>query len=274
VELGVGKAAGQQLTEKTVVSGFGALVGTLEYMSPEQAEINQIDIDTRSDIYALGVLLFELLTGTTPLDRKRLKDAPLLELLRILREQDAPTLSNRLSTTEELPTIAANRGVEPTKLTKLLRGELDCIVMKALEKDRNRRYEPANAFGMDLQRYLADEPVLAIPPSAGYRFRKFARRNKGRLAVAAGLMLAVIAIAVSIGGAVRDRAARAKDIVQVESSRLATVAGQVRDSLTAARAFLAANKVTSARQQLAQARAQLGNDWSALADLGAEVIAG
>src|SRR5262249_7090760 len=139
IDFGVAKAAGQPLTEKTLVTGFGALVGTLEYMSPEQAEINQLDIDTRSDIYSLGVLLYELLTGTTPLERKRVKQSGILEALRIIREEEVPTLSNRLSTTEELPAVAANRGMEPAKLTKLVQGELDWIVLKALEKDRRRR---------------------------------------------------------------------------------------------------------------------------------------
>src|SRR5688572_24947577 len=124
IDFGVAKAAGQPLTEQTLVTGFGAIVGTLEYMSPEQAEINQLDIDTRSDIYSLGVLLYELLTGTTPLERKRVNKSGILEALRIIREEEVPTLSNRLSTTEELPVIAANRGLQPAKLTKLVRGEL------------------------------------------------------------------------------------------------------------------------------------------------------
>src|SRR5262249_49339524 len=155
------------------------IVGTLEYMSPEQAEQNQLDIDTRSDIYSLGVMLYELLTGTTPLDKKRLKDAAILEVLRVIKEEEPPRPSTRLSTTDELPSIAANRSLERKSLSGIVRGELDWIVMKALEKDRNRRYETANSFAQDIQRYLADEPVLACPPSAGYRLRKFARRNKG-----------------------------------------------------------------------------------------------
>src|SRR5262249_5914314 len=184
IDFGGAKAAGPQLTERTLVTGFGAVVGTVEYMSPEQAERNQLDIDTRSDIYSLGVLLYELLTGTTPLDRKRLKEAAILEVLRVIKEDEPPKPSTRLSTTEELPSIAANRGLEPKKLSGLVRGELDWIVMKALEKDRNRRYETASGFALDIQRYLADEPVLACPPSAIYRLRKFARRNKGTLTFA------------------------------------------------------------------------------------------
>ena len=193
IDFGVAKAAGQTLTEKTLVTGFGAIVGTLEYMSPEQAELNQLDIDTRSDIYSLGVLLYELLAGTTPLERKRVNKSGILEALRIIREDEVPTLSNRLSTTEELPAIAANRGLEPAKLAALVRGELDWIVMRALEKDRNRRYETANGLAMDVQRYLADEPVQACPPSAGYRLRKFASRYKRALAT--GALLSVMLLA-------------------------------------------------------------------------------
>jgi len=192
IDFGVAKAAGQPLTEKTLVTKMGAVVGTPEYMSPEQAELNQLDVDTRSDVYSLGVLLYELLTGTTPLQHKRVKEAAFLEVLRIIREEEPPRPSTRLSTTEELPSIAANRGLEPKRLSGLIRGELDWIVMKALEKDRNRRYETANGFAMDVQRYLADEPVLACPPSAGYRLRKFARRNRRALVPVAALVLAVL----------------------------------------------------------------------------------
>jgi serine/threonine protein kinase/tetratricopeptide (TPR) repeat protein len=193
IDFGVAKATGQKLTERTMYTEFGAIVGTLEYMSPEQAESNQLDIDTRSDIYSLGVLLYELLTGTTPFEKKRLKDAALMEILRIIREDEPQKPSTRLSTTDELPSISANRGLEPNKLSALVRGELDWIVMKALEKDRNRRYETANGFAVDIQRYLADEPVAACPPSAAYRLRKFARRNKGGLVTAALVTGALVA---------------------------------------------------------------------------------
>ncbi|HZT82944.1 MAG TPA: serine/threonine-protein kinase, partial [Gemmataceae bacterium] len=159
IDFGIAKATGHQLTDHTLVTGFGAVVGTLEYMSPEQADLNQLDIDTRSDIYSLGVLLYELLTGTTPLERKRLKEAAVLEVLRIIREEEPPRPSTRLSESKDsLPSISAQRQTEPGRLTKLVRQELDWIVMKALEKDRNRRYETANGFARDIQRYLADEP--------------------------------------------------------------------------------------------------------------------
>jgi serine/threonine protein kinase len=194
IDFGVAKATGLPLTERTLVTGIGAVVGTPEYMSPEQAELNNLDIDTRSDIYALGVLLYELLTGTTPLTHRRVKDATLLEVLRIIREEEPPRPSTRLSrSTESLPSISARRQTEPARLTKLVRGEVDWIVMKALEKDRNRRYETANALAMDVQRYLTDEPVQACPPSAWYRLRKVARRHKGLLTAAAVVFLALIA---------------------------------------------------------------------------------
>jgi serine/threonine protein kinase len=222
IDFGVAKAAGQQLTEKTLHTGFGAVVGTVEYMSPEQAGFNQLDVDTRSDIYSLGVLLYELLTGTPPFSRTELEKAGMLEMLRVIREQEPSKPSAKLSTADCLPTLAANRGTEPAKLTKLVRGELDWIVMKALEKDRNRRYETANGFAMDVQRYLADEPVQACPPSAGYRFKKLARRNRGALLAAAAVSLAlVLGTAVSIWQAVRARqaeldATRQRNAAQVQ----------------------------------------------------------
>src|SRR5262249_13041615 len=145
IDFGIAKATNQQLTESTLFTEIGQVAGTLEYMSPEQAQVNQLDIDTRSDIYSLGVLLYELLTGSTPLERKRLKAATFLEALRLIREEEPPKPSTRLSTTDEMPAVAANRGLEPKKLSGLVRGELDWIVMKALEKDRNRRYDTANA---------------------------------------------------------------------------------------------------------------------------------
>ncbi len=204
IDFGVAKAVGQQLTEKTVYTGFSQMVGTPLYMSPEQAGQSGLDIDTRTDIYALGVLLYELLTGTTPFDKERFKKAAYDEIRRIIREEEPPKPSTRLSESKDsLPSISAQRHTEPAKLTRLVRGELDWIVMKCLEKDRNRRYETASAFAADVQRYLNDEPVLACPPPAWYRLRKFARRNKVVLATASALAGAVLLAVGSLASAVR-----------------------------------------------------------------------
>jgi serine/threonine protein kinase len=192
IDFGVAKATGERLTERTLFTGFGAVVGTLEYMSPEQAELNNQDIDTRSDLYSLGVLLYELLTGTTPLTKERLKQAAFTEMLRIIREEEPPKPSTRLSSSDTLPAIAAARQTEPAKLAKLVRGELDWIVMKALEKDRNRRYETANAFAADVQQYLNDEPVLACPPTLGYRLRKIVRRHRSAVLAISLVVLALV----------------------------------------------------------------------------------
>jgi serine/threonine protein kinase len=211
IDFGVAKATGQRLTDKTLFTGFGALVGTPEYMSPEQAQANNQDIDTRSDIYSLGVLLYELLTGSTPVTRKRLKEEALLEVLRVIREEEPPKPSTRLAESKDsLPSISAQRQTEPAKLTKLVRGELDWIVMKALEKDRNRRYESASAFAADLQHYLHDEPVQACPPSAWYRLRKYARRHRAAL-LTAGLVAAALVVGIGVASWQAIRASRAEE---------------------------------------------------------------
>lgn len=192
IDFGVAKAIGTPLTDKTLHTAFEQVVGTPAYMSPEQATFNQLDIDTRSDVYSLGVMLYELLTGTTPIERERFKKAAILEMLRVVREEEPPRLSSRLSSTQARASIAAVRGTEPAKLSKEFRGELDWIAMKALEKDRARRYETANALARDIQRYLADEVVEARPPSMGYRVTKFVRRYKGRVVAASLILLALI----------------------------------------------------------------------------------
>jgi serine/threonine protein kinase/Tfp pilus assembly protein PilF len=184
IDFGIAKATASKLTEKTLFTEHKALIGTPEYMSPEQAE-GSLDIDTRTDVYSLGVLLYELLTGTTPFSGKDLRSAAYAEIQRIIREVEPPRPSTRLSAnTESLASIAASRHTEPKRLGALVRGELDWIVMKALEKDRQRRYETASGLMMDIRRYLSGEAVLAAPPSTAYRVRKFVRRN--RVAVAAG----------------------------------------------------------------------------------------
>ncbi len=197
IDFGLAKAMHQSLTEKTLYTAHETVLGTPLYMSPEQAQLNNLDVDTRADIYSLGVLLYELLTGNTPIERKRFKEAAWDEIRRMIREEEPPAPSTRLSSTDTLPSLATFRHTEPAKLKKLVRGELDWIVMKALEKDRTRRYETASGFARDIQRYLDDEVVEARPPSSGYRFGKFVRRHRGQV-IAAGLVL--LALLVGIAG--------------------------------------------------------------------------
>ncbi len=179
IDFGVAKALHQELADHPSHTEVGELVGTLEYMSPEQAELSALDIDTRADVYALGVMLYVLLAGSTPLDAKRLRSAPLTERIRVIREEDPPKPSVRLTQSgEALAGLAARRHVDPARLTRELRGELDWIVMKALEKDRARRYEAASALARDVERYLQHEPVEACPPSTRYRLGKFLRRHR------------------------------------------------------------------------------------------------
>jgi serine/threonine protein kinase len=204
IDFGLAKAIGGKLTGESLSTQFGSVLGTLEYMAPEQAGFSALDVDTRADIYALGVILYELLTGLRPFDSLRMGKAALDEVVRILREEEPPRPSTRLSTNESLPSLAAMRKTEPKRLTAMMRGELDWVVMKCLEKDRNRRYETANGLARDVQRYLTDEAVEARPPSAGYRMRKFARKYRRVLATASVFVgLLVLAAVVSTWLAVR-----------------------------------------------------------------------
>jgi serine/threonine protein kinase/Flp pilus assembly protein TadD len=195
IDFGVAKAIGQHLTDKTVYTQLSQLIGTPLYMSPEQAGQSGLDVDTRSDIYSLGVLLYELLTGTTPFDQERLKEVGYDELRRIIREEEPPRPSTRISTLgQAATTVSTQRRSDPKQLSRLCRGELDWIVMKCLEKDRNRRYESATALAADVQRYLHDEPVAACPPSAAYRLWKWQRKHRAAAGAGVALVLALVLI--------------------------------------------------------------------------------
>jgi eukaryotic-like serine/threonine-protein kinase len=229
IDFGMAKAiGGMQLTENTLFTRLGTVAGTPQYMAPEQATFNALDVDTRADVYALGVVLYELLTGTTPIEREQLKRSSLDEIFRVIRESEPPTPSKRLSSTDAKPAVAAKRRTEPLKLGRFLRGDLDWIVMKALAKERDRRYQSANGFAEDVERFLNHEPVLAGPPSAAYRLRKFVRRNRPQV-IAGGLLLAVLLA--GIGGttfgmihAVRARADEAEQRALAEANEAKAVA--------------------------------------------------
>lgn len=200
IDFGVAKAINQRLTERTLFTKFAQLVGTPMYMSPEQAEMSGLDVDTRTDTYSLGVVLYELLTGVTPFDQRRLCDAGYDEIRRIIRDEDPPKPSTKISTLGDTATgVCAHRKTEPKRLSALLRGDLDWIVMKAMEKDRTRRYETTKDLALDVVRYLNHQPVEASPPSTLYRVRKFVRRNRVALGVAATVAVLLVALAAGVG---------------------------------------------------------------------------
>ncbi len=247
IDFGIAKATDQPLTDKTLFTAFEQFIGTPAYTSPEQAEMSGLDIDTRSDIYALGVLLYELLTGTTPFDAKELMAAGLDEMRRTIREKEPVRPSTRLSTmlAGELTATAQHRQAEPPKLIHLVRGDLDWIVMKCLEKDRTRRYETANGLAHDIERHLNNEPVAARPPSRVYRFQKLVRRNKLVFAAASVVAMALIAgLAVSTWMFARERQARQQAVAAEQAQ------SRARQEAETARAGEAAQ-----RQKAVQAQA-------------------
>jgi eukaryotic-like serine/threonine-protein kinase len=256
IDFGVAKAISQQLTERSIYTNFAQMIGTPLYMSPEQAEMSGLDIDTRSDIYSLGVLLYELLTGTTPLDKKRFAKAAYDEIRRMIREDEPQKPSTRLSTSESIASVAAHRHTEPAKLSKLMRGDLDWITMKALEKDRTRRYETANGLARDIQRYLSDEPVEACPPSSTYRLRKFAKKNRAALTTAAAIALLLVAgVAGSTWQAVRATRAEALALAERderEQARQAETAQRLRAEENEQKAIAAVASEKQAKQAAEQ----------------------
>jgi serine/threonine protein kinase len=249
IDFGIAKATQSRLTDKTLFTRFEQMIGTPVYMSPEQAGMSGLDIDTRSDIYALGVLLYEMIAGKPPFDGKSLLSAGFEEMRRIIREDEPPKPSSRISTLagEDRTNLAKARQIDPEKLDRMIEPDLDWIVMKAIEKDRSRRYETANAFAQDIVRFLTDEPVSATPPSAGYKFRKFAKRNRVALRVAAGIAaVLVVATIVSVWQAIR--ATKAEEFANQEAQR--ATAAQVLANEEAARATVAER---SAREEAARA---------------------
>jgi serine/threonine protein kinase/WD40 repeat protein len=263
IDFGVAKAIQQRLTEKTMFTQFGQVIGTLEYMCPEQAEMNQFDIDTRADIYSLGAVLYELLTGSPPFEHKRLRSAAFDQVLRIIREEEPPRPSMRLSASENLPTISAQRKIEPARLSRLVRGDLDWIVMKALDKQRSRRYDSASRLAADIEAHLSGLPVSAAAPSTAYRVQKYIRRHKAPLAVAATILaLLLTGTIVSAVLALRERRARADESEQrIRAESNERDANEQRRRAEAGRA--AAEKAQREAARLAYARAmQLAqSDW-------------
>ena len=254
IDFGVAKAIEFDLTDKSLAD-TGAIVGTPTYMSPEQADPSSTDIDTRTDVYALGVILYELLAGSPPIDVRQFKRGAILEMLRMVREVDPPRPSTKLSTADDLPNIAAKRSIEPARLAKSLRGELDWVVMKALEKDRTRRYDTANGLARDIQRYLADEVVEARPPSRGYRLKKFVRRNKVQV-VAAGLLTLSLVVGMAgtgIGLVRANRSAEAERQAKVKAQTAAEAERQAKvQAQTAAEAEKAAKLDAERKRQEAE----------------------
>jgi serine/threonine protein kinase/tetratricopeptide (TPR) repeat protein len=231
IDFGVAKATAQRLTEKTMFTAMGQLIGTPEYMSPEQAELTGEDIDTRTDIYALGVILYELLTGVLPFDPAEFRKAGFDEMRRQIREVEWPRPSTRFSTLgPDTARVAKNRQTEGTRLASALRGDLDWITMKAMEKDRARRYETANGLAMDVARYLNGETVLASPPSAGYRLQKMARRHRGAF-VSLGAILLVLLAATVVSTSLFLRARTEERRARTEAARSAQIAAFMKKML-------------------------------------------
>ena len=280
IDFGVAKAINQKLTEKTLFTRYGTIIGTPAYMSPEQAEMSNLDVDTRADIYGLGVVLYELLTGTTPFPEERLRSAGYNEMRRIISHEEPERPSTRLSTLqgEQRSVVARNRGLSELTLGRALPGDLDWIVMKCLEKDRTRRYATANGVATDIQRHLQSEPVMARPPSRLYRFQKTVRRNRLAFAAAAAVVVALIAgLGLSTWLYLRERAARQRAVVaersaSTEAGKSAQVAQFLADMLRSVSPSVAHGEDTKLlRQILDDTARRLSQDLKDQPDIEADL---
>jgi eukaryotic-like serine/threonine-protein kinase len=261
IDFGVAKAIAQPLTEQTMFTQLGQVIGTPEYMSPEQADLTGEDVDTRTDVYALGVVLYQLLVGALPFDPKELRKSGLESIRRMLREKDPERPSTRLNGLGEASvTAASNRGTERPALVRQLSGDLDWIVMKALEKDRSRRYGSPNELAADIGRYLHDEPVLARPPSAGYRLSKFARRHRTGVSVAAALLVLLIAFAVAMA-VQAERIASERDSKEQALAEAEAVTGFLSDMLASVKPGQERRNVT-VREVLDSAKGKLDDTFA------------
>ena len=286
IDFGVAKALNQSLTDKTMFTQFGQVVGTLEYMSPEQSKFNQLDVDTRSDVYSLGVLLYELLTGTTPIDKERLRSTGFDEVLRIIGEEEPPKPSTRLAMSETLPAVAAGRGTDARRLPGLVRGDLDWIVMKALSKDRTDRYQTAGALAEDVRRHLEDRPIEARRPSVVGRMKRFVKRNRVTVSLGSAVVLAVC-VAIAFGVYAADQRKRRFDQQQqqqiAEQQReierqqrklqdaLAARADRARSQIPEIRDLMDDGLVVEAYHQALEIRADLPEDDPEFSELWAEL---
>jgi serine/threonine protein kinase/uncharacterized protein HemY len=273
IDFGVAKATAQPLTEASVYTTFGQLIGTPEYMSPEQAEMTGLDIDTRSDIYSLGVMLYELLAGALPFNPNELRRSSLAEIQRKIRDEDPPRPSAQFSRLDHESSlrVAANRNSDPATLVRRLKGDLDWIVMKALEKDRTRRYETANALALDLERYLHDEPVRARPPSTSYRMRKFIRRHSVGVTAAS---LVLVALILGIGGTTVGliRTRRAELAARREAATAAQVSGFLVDLFQVSDPSEARGNSVTAREILGKGAARIRTDLQGQPDVQARLM--